>query len=90
MGFVKVRNLDPQLLAVNGEYMHVFEDRVARGVAAGIWEVVAEEAPKPTPHDAFALAEERNAKAMTAAPGKGYATKDVLSYRDVHGEDKKA
>jgi hypothetical protein len=90
MGFVKVRNLDPQLLAVNGEYMHVFNDKVAAGVARGIWEVVAEEAPKPTPHDAFTLAEERNAKEMTAAPGKGYSTKDVLTYRDVHGEDKKA
>ena len=90
MGFVKVRNLDPQLLAVNGEYMHVFKDKVAAGVASGIWEVVVEEPAKPTPHDAFTLAEERNSKDMTAAPGKGYATKDVLSYRDIHGEDKKA
>jgi len=90
MSFVKVRNLDPQLLAVSGEFMHVFKDKVAAGVARGIWEVVAEEVPKTTPHDAFTLAEERNAKEMTAAQGKGYATKDVLSYRNVHGEDKKA
>jgi hypothetical protein len=74
MEFVKVRNLDPQLLSVNGEFMHVFEDKVATGVAKGIWEVVREP----------------EVKEMTAAPGKGYETKDVLSYRDVHGEDKKA
>jgi hypothetical protein len=74
MEFVKVRNLDPQLLSVNGEFMRVPEEKVARGVAAGIWEVV----PKP------------EVKEMTPAQGMGYETKDVLSYRDVHGEDKKA
>jgi hypothetical protein len=74
MGFVKVRNLDPALLSLNGEFMHVPEEKVARGVASGIWEV----------------ATESEKKEMTAAPGKGYATKDVLSYRDVHGEDRKA
>jgi len=74
MGFVKVRNLDAMLQSVNGEFMHVSEEKVARGVATGIWEVV----PEP------------EAKEITAAPGKGYETKDVLSYRDVHGEDKKA
>jgi hypothetical protein len=89
MGFVKVRNLDPQLLAVNGEFMHVFEDRVTRGVTSGLWEIAAEETAKAAPPDDFALAKDLDAKEMTAAPGKGYATKDVLSYRDVHGEDKK-
>jgi hypothetical protein len=74
MGFVKVRNLDPQLLSVNGEFMHVFDDKVARGVEKGIWEVV----------------QEPEVKEMVPESGKGYATKDVLSYRDVHGEDKKA
>jgi hypothetical protein len=74
MGFVKVRNLDPQLLSTNGEFMHVSEEKVSRGVATGIWEI----------------AEEPEVKEMTPAPGKGYATKDVLSYRDVHGEDRKA
>ena len=74
MGFVRVRNLDPQLLSINGEFMRVSEEKVARGVAAGIWEVAVE----------------AEAKDMTPAPGKGYETKDVLSYRDVHGEDKKA
>lgn len=69
MGFVRVRNLDPQLLSVNGEFMHVFEDKVAAGVATGLWEVV----PEP------------EVKEMTAALGKGYATKDVLSFRDVYG-----
>ena len=74
MGFVRVRNLDSQLLAVNGEFMHVPEEKVDRGVEKGIWEV----------------ASESEVKEMTPAPGKGYETKDVLSYRDVHGEDKKA
>jgi hypothetical protein len=74
MGFVKVRNLDAQLLSVNGEFMHVPEEKVARGVAAKIWEVT----------------QEPEVKEMTAAPGKGYATKDILSYRNVFGEDKKA
>jgi len=74
MGFVRVRNLDPQILSVNGEFMHVPEDKVARGVATGIWEVAVE----------------AEVKEMTPESGKGYATKDVLSYRDVHGEDKKA
>ena len=74
MGFVRVRNLDPQLLAVNGEFMHVSDDKVARGVKTGIWEV----------------APERQVKEMLPQEAMGYATKDVLSYRDVHGEDRKA
>jgi len=72
MGFVRVRNLDPMLQAHNGEFMHVPEEKVAKGVASGIWEVVVEP----------------EAKEMTAAPGKGYKTKDVLSFRDFQGEDK--
>jgi hypothetical protein len=62
------------LLSVNGEFMRVSEEKVVRGVAAGIWEVAVEP----------------EVKEMTPAPGKWYETKDVLSYRDVHGEDKKA
>ena len=71
---VKVRNLDPMLLSVNGEFMHVTKEKAARGVAAGIWEVVVEP----------------EAKEMVPGSAKGYETKDVLSYRDVHGEDRKA
>lgn len=74
MGFVRVRNLDPQLLAVNGEFMHVPEEKVAKGVASGIYEVAVEP----------------ETKEMVAAPGKGYETKDFLSFRDLYGEDKKA
>jgi len=54
--------------------MHVSEEKVARGVAAGIWEVAVE----------------AEAKDMTPAPGKGYETKDILSYRDLYGQDRKA
>ena len=74
MGTVRVRNLDPMLQSVNGDFMHVSEEKVARGVEKGIWEV----APEP------------EVKEMSPAPGKGYETKDVLSFRDVHGKDKKA
>jgi hypothetical protein len=72
MGFVKVRNLDPMLRGVNGDTMHVSEERVAKGVANGLWEVLVEQ----------------EVKEMTAAPGKGYETKDFLSFRDMYGEDK--
>ena len=72
MGFVKVKLLDPMLQGVNGDFMHVSEERVARGVATGLWEVAVEPEPKE----------------MTAAPGKGYQTKDFLSFRDLYGEDK--
>ena len=71
---VKVRNLDPMLLSVNGEFMHVTKEKAARGVAAGIWEVVVEP----------------EVKEIVSESGKGYETKDVLSYRDLHGEDRKA
>lgn len=90
MAFVRVRNLDPMLLSVNGEFMHVPEEKVARGVASGIYEVAKEDPAKTSPPDAFMLAEDLDAKEMTATPGRGYATKDILTYRDVHGEDKKA
>jgi hypothetical protein len=74
VGTVKVRNLDPVLVSVNGEFMHVSEEKVARGVEKGIWEV----------------AEEPELKEMTVAPGaKGYDTKEVLSFRDMYGEDRK-
>jgi hypothetical protein len=74
MGFVKVRNIDPVLLSVNGEFMHVLEERVAKGIAAGIWEIV----------------QDPEVKEMLPEPAKGYATKDVLSFLDVYGEDRKA
>jgi hypothetical protein len=72
MGFVKVRLLDPMLRGVNGDTMHVSEERVAKGVANGLWEVLVEP----------------ETKEMTAAPGKKYETKDFLSFRDMYGEDK--
>jgi hypothetical protein len=71
MGKVKVKILDPNLKALYGETMHVLEELVAGGIAAGKWETIPE------------------VKEMVPEPGKGYKTKDFLSYRDVYKEDKK-
>jgi hypothetical protein len=74
MGFVKVKVLDPALKAVRGEIMHVPEERVAKGIAMGLWEVLVEPEPKE----------------MVPASAKKYETKDFLSFRDLYGENKKA
>jgi len=42
MGKVKVKVLDPKIKALYGETMHVDEERVAKGVAAGLWEKISE------------------------------------------------
>ena len=42
MGKVKVKVLDPNIKAVYGETMHVLEEDVANGVAAGKWETIPE------------------------------------------------
>ena len=42
MGKVKVKVLDPKIKALYGETMHVEEERVAGGIAAGKWELITE------------------------------------------------
>ena len=42
MGKVKVKVLDPKIKALYGETMHVEQERVAKGVSAGLWETIPE------------------------------------------------
>jgi hypothetical protein len=42
MGKVKVKVLDPNIKSLYGETMHVLEELVAGGIAAGKWELITE------------------------------------------------